>query len=443
MFDNLIDNIQSSLQKVSGRSKISENNISETLKEVRKSLVNADVNYKLANSFTERVKEKAIGQKIHLTVSPGQLFTKIFRDELADLMGERNEAISLKGNPNTIMVCGLQGSGKTTFCSKLAQQLKNKDQRKVLLVACDVYRPAAVEQLKTLGEKIEVEVFSIEGSTNVKTIASKAKKHALKNAFTTVIVDTAGRLAIDEEMMKEIVGLKKEITPNEILFVADAMTGQDAVITAAEFNNKLNFDGVVLSKMDGDARGGAALSIKAETGKPIKFVSVGETPDSLEQFHPDRMAERILGMGDVLTLVEKAQEQFDEKEAKKLEKKFKKNKFDYEDLLKQMRAVKKMGNIKDLMGMIPGVGGKLKNTEIDEKPLKIMENIILSMTLDERSCKVDLNLPRKERIAKGSGTRVEDVSKLTKNLKEMKKIMKMTSQGRVNFGGLMNKMQGK
>lgn len=404
-------------------------NVAETLKEVRRSLLDADVNYKIAKDFTNRVKEKALGMNVLTAVKPGQMMVKIVHDELAELMGGKNVDINLKGNPAVILMSGLQGSGKTTFSGKLANLLKNKRGKKPMLVAGDVYRPAAIEQLKVLGQQIEVPVFSVEDSKDPVEIALDAIRQAKADGNDVVIVDTAGRLAIDEEMMAEIEAIKKAANPDETLFVVDAMTGQDAVNTAKEFNERLDFDGVILTKLDGDTRGGAALSIRTVVNKPIKFVGTGEKLEAVDAFHPERMADRILGMGDIVSLVEKAQEQFDAEEAKKLQKKLSKNQFNFNDFLKQIQQIKKMGNIKDLASMIPGVGKALKNVDIDDDAFKGVEAIIHSMTPAEREAPEIINGSRRKRIAGGSGTTVQDVNRLLKQFEESKKMMKMLSGG--------------
>ena len=421
MFENLSDKLERSFKLLKGQGKITELNVAETLKEVRRSLLDADVNYKIAKDFTNRVKEKALGMNVLTAVKPGQMMVKIVHDELAELMGGKNVDINLKGNPAVILMSGLQGSGKTTFSGKLANLLKTKRGKKPLLVAGDVYRPAAIEQLKVLGQQIEVPVFSVEGSKDPVKIAQEAIRQAKANGNDVVIVDTAGRLAIDEEMMAEIEAIKKAVNPDETLFVVDAMTGQDAVNTAKEFNDRLDFDGVILTKLDGDTRGGAALSIRTVVNKPIKFVGTGEKLEAVDAFHPERMADRILGMGDIVSLVEKAQEQFDAEEAKKLQKKLSKNQFNFNDFLGQIQQIKKMGNIKDLASMIPGVGKALKNVDIDDDAFKGVEAIIHSMT-----------------PAEGSGTTVQDVNRLLKQFEESKKMMKMLSGG----GKMLRGMRG-
>lgn len=425
MFNNLQDNLDRAFKILKGQGKITEINVAETLKEVRKALLDADVNYKVAKTFTDTVKEKALGQNVLTAVSPGQLLIKITHDELAKLMGGTKEDIYLGGNPTVILMSGLQGSGKTTFTGKLANYLKTKKGKNPLMVACDVYRPAAVDQLHILGEQIGVTVFSNKEEKNPIKIAQAAIKQAKENGHSVVLIDTAGRLAVDEAMMKEISELKKAVNPNEILFVVDSMTGQDAVNTAKAFNDQLDFDGVILTKLDGDTRGGAALSIKTVVNKPIKFIGTGEKMEALDVFYPERMADRILGMGDVVTLVERAQEQFNEEEARKLNKKIASNKFDFNDFLNQLNQIKKMGNIKDLVGMIPGMGKAMKNMDIDENAFKGIEAIIFSMTPEERGKPEILNGSRRQRIAKGSGQGVQEVNKLLKQFDETRKMMRM------------------
>ncbi|MDE5611441.1 MAG: signal recognition particle protein [Odoribacter sp.] len=438
MFENLSDRLERSFKILKGQGKITELNVAETLKEVRRSLLDADVNYKIAKDFTNRVKEKALGMNVLTAVKPGQMMVKIVHDELAELMGGRHVEVDIKGNPAIILMSGLQGSGKTTFSGKFANLLKNKKGKKPLLVACDVYRPAAIEQLKVLGQQIEVPVYSDESSKDPVKIAQDAVKFAKSNGNDVVIVDTAGRLAVDEQMMKEIAAVKGAINPNETLFVVDAMTGQDAVNTAKEFNDRLDFDGVILTKLDGDTRGGAALSIRTVVNKPIKYVGTGEKLDALDAFHPERMADRILGMGDIVSLVEKAQEQFDAEEAKKLQKKISRNQFNFNDFLSQIQQIKKMGNIKDLASMIPGVGKALKDVDIDDDAFKGVEAIIYSMTPKERENPDIINGSRRMRIAKGSGTTVQEVNRLLKQFEESKKMMKMLSGG----SKLMRRMPG-
>ena len=438
MFENLSERLERSFKILKGQGKITELNVAETLKEVRRSLLDADVNYKIAKDFTNRVKEKALGMNVLTAVKPGQMMVKIVHDELAELMGGKNVEVDIKGNPAIILMSGLQGSGKTTFSGKFANLWKNKKGKKPLLVACDVYRPAAIEQLKVLGEQIQVPVYSDETTKDPVRIALDAIKQAKAKGYDVVIVDTAGRLAIDEQMMNEIAAIKEAIHPNETLFVVDAMTGQDAVNTAREFNERLDFNGVILTKLDGDTRGGAALSIRTVVNKPIKYVGTGEKLEALDAFHPERMADRILGMGDIVSLVEKAQEQFDAEEAKKLQKKISRNQFNFNDFLSQIQQIKKMGNIKDLASMIPGVGKALKDIDIDDDAFKGVEAIIYSMTAAEREDPALINGSRRKRIAEGSGTTVQDVNRLLKQFEESKKMMKMLSGG----GKLMRKMPG-
>ena len=438
MFENLSERLERSFKILKGQGKITELNVAETLKEVRRSLLDADVNYKIAKDFTNRVKEKALGMNVLTAVKPGQMMVKIVHDELAELMGGKNVEVDIKGNPAIILMSGLQGSGKTTFSGKFANLLKNKKGKKPLLVACDVYRPAAIEQLKVLGEQIQVPVYSDETTKDPVRIALDAIKQAKAKGYDVVIVDTAGRLAIDEQMMNEIAAIKEAIHPNETLFVVDAMTGQDAVNTAREFNERLDFNGVILTKLDGDTRGGAALSIRTVVNKRIKYVGTGEKLEALDAFHPERMADRILGMGDIVSLVEKAQEQFDAEEAKKLQKKISRNQFNFNDFLSQIQQIKKMGNIKDLASMIPGVGKALKDIDIDDDAFKGVEAIIYSMTAAEREDPALINGSRRKRIAEGSGTTVQDVNRLLKQFEESKKMMKMLSGG----GKLMRKMPG-
>ena len=438
MFENLSERLERSFKILKGQGKITELNVAETLKEVRRSLLDADVNYKIAKDFTNRVKEKALGMNVLTAVKPGQMMVKIVHDELAELMGGKNVEVDIKGNPAIILMSGLQGSGKTTFSGKFANLLKNKKGKKPLLVACDVYRPAAIEQLKVLGDQIQVPVYSDETTKDPVRIALDAIKQAKAKGYDVVIVDTAGRLAIDEQMMNEIAAIKEAIHPNETLFVVDAMTGQDAVNTAREFNERLDFNGVILTKLDGDTRGGAALSIRTVVNKPIKYVGTGEKLEALDAFHPERMADRILGMGDIVSLVEKAQEQFDAEEAKKLQKKISRNQFNFNDFLSQIQQIKKMGNIKDLASMIPGVGKALKDIDIDDDAFKGVEAIIYSMTAAEREDPALINGSRRKRIAEGSGTTVQDVNRLLKQFEESKKMMKMLSGG----GKLMRKMPG-
>jgi len=441
MFENLSDRLEKSFKILKGQGRISEINVAETLKDVRRALLDADVNFKIAKSFTDTVKEKALGQDVLNAVKPGQMMVKIVRDELAELMGGQLEDINLKGNPTVILIAGLQGSGKTTFSGKLANYLKSKKQKHPLLVAGDVYRPAAIDPLKVLGEQINVPVYTEEGSKDPVKIAKNAIKQAKKDGQNLVIVDTAGRLAVDEEMMNEIAAVHKAIDPHETLFVVDSMTGQDAVNTAKEFNDRLDFDGVVLTKLDGDTRGGAALSIRSVVNKPIKFIGSGEKMEAIDVFHPDRMADRILGMGDVVSLVEKAQEQYDQEEARKLSKKIAKNQFDFDDFLSQIGQIKKMGNLKDLAGMIPGMGKLMKKIDIDDDAFKGIEAIIRSMTPEERSNPKLLNGSRRKRIARGSGNDIQEVNRLVKQFDETKKMMKMMKDGK-GMAGLMNRMPG-
>ena len=424
MFENLSERLERSFKILKGEGKITEVNVAETLKDVRKALLDADVNYKVAKTFTDTVKEMALGQDVLTSVRPSQLMVKIVHDELASLMGGEAVELELKGRPSVILMSGLQGSGKTTMSGKLALMLKNKKHRRPLLAACDVYRPAAIDQLSVLGEQIEVPVYKEEGNKNPIEIAQNAIKEAKAKNYDVVIVDTAGRLAVDEQMMQEIAAIKEAVTPDQILFVVDAMTGQDAVNTAKEFNDRLDFNGVVLTKLDGDTRGGAALSIRTVVSKPIMFVGTGEKLEALDVFHPSRMADRILGMGDIVSLVEKAQEQFDEEEAKKLTKKLARNQFDFNDFLTQIAQIKKMGNIKDLMGMIPGVGKQIKDLDIDDNAFKSVEAIIYSMTPYERSHPDAINGSRRQRIAKGSGTNIQEVNRLLKQFEQTRKMMK-------------------
>jgi len=441
MFENLSDKLERSLKLLKGEGKISEINIAETLKEVRRALLDADVNYKIAKDFTTNVKEKAMGQNVLTALKPSQLMVKIVHDELTQLMGGEKSEVKLTGNPAIILIAGLQGSGKTTFSGKLAGFLKSKRAKNPLLVAGDVYRPAAIEQLKVLGGQINVTVFTEDDNKNPVKIAQNAIKEAKLKGYDVVIVDTAGRLAIDEEMMNEISNIKKAINPSEILFVVDSMTGQDAVNTAKEFNDRLDFDGVVLTKLDGDTRGGAALSIRSVVNKPIKFVSMGEKLDALDVFYPERMADRILGMGDIVSLVERAQEQFDAEEAKKLQQKIAKDQFNFNDFLSQIQQIKKMGNLKDLASMIPGVGKMIKNLDIDDDAFKGIEAIIYSMTPAEREDPSVINGSRRRRIAAGSGTDVAEVNKLLKQFDETRKLMKMMSgSGGKKFNRMVNSM---
>jgi signal recognition particle subunit SRP54 len=423
MFENLSLKIEKAIKTLKGHGRISEINVAETLKEIRRALVDADVNFKIAKEFTDQVKQKALGQNVLTSVSPGQLLTKVVNDELIQLLGGDQKDINITGNPAIILISGLQGSGKTTFSGKLAKYIKSKG-RNPLLVACDVYRPAAIEQLKVLGESIGTSVYSEIENKNPVEIALNSLKYAKEHNHNVVIIDTAGRLSIDEQMMQEIYDVKMALKPSEILFVVDAMTGQDAVNTAKNFNDRLDFDGVVLTKMDGDTRGGAALSIKSVVNKPIKFVSNGEKLEALDVFYPERMASRILGMGDVVSLVERAQSVFDEEEAARLQKKISKNNFDFEDFLSQLQQIKKMGNIKDLMGMIPGVGNKIKDMDVDENAFKGIEAMILSMTPTERKNPEVLTSSRKNRIVKGSGKNIQDLNKLLSQFNDMRKMMK-------------------
>jgi len=436
MFESLSERLERSFKILKGEGKISEINVAETLKDVRKALLDADVNFKIAKTFTDTVKDKAIGQNVLTSLKPNQLMVKIVHDELAELMGGASVDINLKGSPAVILMSGLQGSGKTTFSGKLANLLKTKRSKNPLLVACDVYRPAAIEQLKVLGEQLSVPVFSDLENKNPVAIAEAAIKYAKLHGNDTVIIDTAGRLAVDEMMMKEIAAIKKAINPQEILFVVDAMTGQDAVNTAKEFNDRLDFDGVILTKLDGDTRGGAALSIRSVVNKPIKFVGTGEKMDALDVFYPERMADRILGMGDIVSLVERAQEQYDEEDARRLQKRIAKNQFDFNDFLSQIAQIKKMGNIKDLAAMIPGMGKALKDVDIDDNAFKGIEAIIHSMTPAERQNPAMLNGSRKQRIAKGSGSTIVDVNRLLKQFDQTSKMMKMAtvSQGKLKMG---------
>ena len=437
MFENLTEKFDKAFQTLKGEGRITEINVAETMKEVRRALLDADVNFKIAKDFTERIKEKALGQDVLTAVKPGQLMVKITKDELTELMGGATEEINLEGKPAVILIAGLQGSGKTTFSGKLANYLISKKQKNPLLVACDVYRPAAIDQLKVLAEQVGATVYTEEGNKNPVQIAKNAVSYAKANNYNVVIVDTAGRLAVDEEMMNEIDRVHKAIQPQETLFVVDSMTGQDAVNTAKAFNDRLNFDGVVLTKLDGDTRGGAALSIRSVVNKPIKFVGVGEKLDALDVFHPDRMSDRILGMGDVVSLVERAQEQFDEEKARKLQKKIAKNTFDFNDFLDQINQIKKMGNVKDLMGMIPGMGKALKDVDIDDDAFKQVEAIIGSMTPKERSNPNLMSGSRRKRIAGGSGSTIQDVNRLLKQFEESRKMMRMFS----NKGAMKNMMR--
>ena len=436
MFENLTEKLERSFKILKGEGRITEINVAETLKEIRRALIDADVSYKVAKNFTDDVKQKALGQDVLTSVKPGQMLTKIVRDELALLMGGTATDINLEGNPAVVLIAGLQGSGKTTFSGKLAAFIKSKKGRQVLLVACDVYRPAAIDQLKILGQTVGVEVYTEPGNNNPVEIAKNAIGYARQKGYNTVIVDTAGRLAVDEAMMVEITNIKATINPSETLFVVDAMTGQDAVNTAKEFNDRLDFDGVVLTKLDGDTRGGAAISIRSVVNKPLKFISSGEKMDALMVFHPERMADRILGMGDVVSLVERAQEQFDEEQARKLKKKLIKNQFNFNDFRDQIAQIKKMGNLKDLASMIPGMGKMLKDVDIPDDAFKQTEAIIDSMTPEERENPEIINARRRERIAKGSGTTVADVNRLLKQFEQTRKMMKT-----VAGGGLQQQMK--
>ncbi|CAA0197974.1 signal recognition particle protein [Tenacibaculum maritimum] len=440
MFNNLSEKLDKALHTLKGHGKITEVNVAETLKEVRRALLDADVNFKIAKNFTKTVQQKALGQDVLTTLNPSQLMVKLVKDELTELMGGDTVGVNLGGAPTVILMSGLQGSGKTTFSGKLANYLKNKKTKQVLLVGCDVYRPAAINQLEVVGEQIGVEVYAEVGNQNPVEISLNAIKHAKANSKNVVIIDTAGRLAVDEEMMTEISNIHKAVEPQETLFVVDAMTGQDAVNTAKAFNDVLNFDGVILTKLDGDTRGGAAISIKSVVDKPIKFIGTGEKMDAIDVFHPSRMADRILGMGDVVSLVERAQEQYDEKEARKLQKKIAKDQFGFDDFLNQIQQIKKMGSMKDLMGMIPGAGKALKDVDIDDNAFKSIEAIIHSMTPSERTTPSSINASRKKRIAKGSGTSVQEVNQLMKQFNQMSKMMKMMQGG----GGrkMMQMMKG-
>ncbi len=429
MFDNLSEKLDKALHVLKGHGQITEINVAETTKEVRRALLDADVNFKIAKEFTNRVREKALGQNVLSSLKPGQLMVKIVKDELTELMGGDAEGINLSGQPTVILMSGLQGSGKTTFSGKLANYLKNKKSKKPLLVACDVYRPAAIDQLHVVGDQIGVEVYSDRENPDPVSLAKAGVKHAKDNGFNAVIIDTAGRLAIDEEMMTEIANIRDAVQPQETLFVVDAMTGQDAVNTAKAFNDVLDFNGVILTKLDGDTRGGAALSIKSVVNKPIKFIGTGEKMEAIDVFYPSRMADRILGMGDVVSLVERAQEQYDEEEARRIQKKIAKNKFGFDDFLKQIQQIKKMGNMKDLMGMIPGAGKAVKDLDIPDDAFKHVEAIIFSMTPDERSNPSKLDASRKKRIAKGSGRSIQEVNQLLKQFNQMSKMMKMMQGG--------------
>jgi signal recognition particle subunit SRP54 len=441
MFENLTEKFERAFKVLKGQGQITEINVAETLKEVRRALLDADVNFKTAKDFTTIVKEKALGRNVLTAVSPGQLMIKICHEELVELMGGNETEINIKGNPGIILMSGLQGSGKTTFTGKLGNYLKTKKGKKVLLVACDVYRPAAIDQLHVLGEQLDIEVYSNKEDKDPVRIAQGAIQHARSKGFNVVIVDTAGRLAIDEQMMDEIARVQEAIQPTETLFVVDSMTGQDAVNTAKAFNDIINFDGVVLTKLDGDTRGGASLSIKAIVDKPIKFVGTGEKMDALDVFYPQRMADRILGMGDVVSLVERAQEQFNEEEARKLQKRIQKDQFDFNDFLGQLQQIKKMGNVKDLMGMIPGVGKAMKDVDIQDDAFKHIEAIILSMTPQERSNPGIINGHRKMRLASGSGTNIQEVNKLMKQFEDTKKMMKLMSNPK-NMMNMMKQMKG-
>ena len=443
MFENLSDRLERSFKILKGEGKITEINVAETLKDVRRALLDADVNYKVAKTFTDTVKKKAMGMNVLTAVKPSQLMVKIVHDELAELMGGEAAELHLTSRPAIILMSGLQGSGKTTFSGKLANMLKTKQHKKPLLVACDVYRPAAIDQLKVVGEQVGVPVYSEPDNKDVITIANNALREAKAKGYDVVIVDTAGRLAVDEEMMNEISNLKNAINPDETLFVVDSMTGQDAVNTAKEFNDRLDFDGVVLTKLDGDTRGGAALSIRTVVTKPIKFVGTGEKMEAIDVFHPARMADRILGMGDIVSLVERAQEQFDEEEARRLQKKIQKNKFDFNDFLGQIEQIKKMGNLKDLASLIPGVGKAIKDVDIDDNAFKGIEAIIKSMTPKERSNPEILNQSRRMRIAKGSGTNIQEVNRLIKQFDQTRKMMKLvTGTNMAKMAGMMGKLKG-
>ena len=440
MFENLSERLERSFKILKGEGKITEINVAETLKDVRRALLDADVNYKVAKQFTDTVKQKAMGMNVLTAVKPSQLMVKIVHDELTELMGGKAVELNLQNRPAIILMSGLQGSGKTTFTGKLANMLKTRQHKNPLLVACDVYRPAAIEQLKVVAQTVGVDVYTEEGNKNVVEIAQNAIRKAKQESYNVVIVDTAGRLAVDEEMMDEISRLKEAIKPDETLFVVDSMTGQDAVNTAKEFNDRLDFDGVVLTKLDGDTRGGAALSIRTVVTKPIKFIGTGEKMEAIDAFHPSRMADRILGMGDVVSLVERAQEQFDEEEAKKLQKKIMKNKFDFNDFYNQIQQIKKMGNLKDLAGMIPGVGKAIKDVDIDDDAFKSIEAIIQSMTPKERTNPEILNTSRRQRIAKGSGTNIQEVNRLIKQFDQTRKMMKMVTGA--GMKGMMKGMPG-
>ena len=440
MFENLSDRLERSFKILKGEGKITEINVAETLKDVRRALLDADVNYKVAKQFTDTVKQKAMGMNVLTAVKPGQLMVKIVHDELATLMGGESVGLNLTGKPSIILMSGLQGSGKTTFSGKLANRLKQSAGKKPMLVACDVYRPAAIEQLKVVGAQIGVPVYTEEGSKDVVEIARHAIQEAKAKGHDVVIVDTAGRLAVDEEMMDEIYNLKQAVNPDETLFVVDSMTGQDAVNTAKEFNERLDFDGVVLTKLDGDTRGGAALSIRTVVTKPIKYIGTGEKMEAIDAFYPERMADRILGMGDVVSLVERAQQQYDEEEAKRLQKKIQKNQFDFDDFLNQIHQIKKMGNLKDLASMIPGVGKAIRDIDIDDNAFKGIEAIIYSMTPQERKNPAILNTSRRQRIAKGSGTNIQEVNRLIKQFYQTRKMMKMVTGA--GMKGMMGRMKG-
>lgn len=440
MFENLSDRLERSFKILKGEGKITEINVAETMKDVRRALLDADVNFKVAKNFTNTVKEKALGMNVLTAVKPGQLMVKLVHDELAELMGGEDALLVLKNRPAIILMSGLQGSGKTTFSGKLANMLKTKEHKNPLLVACDVYRPAAIDQLKVVGEQVGVPVYAEPDNKDVIAIAANALKEAKAKNYDVVIIDTAGRLAVDEQMMTEISNLKQAVNPDETLFVVDSMTGQDAVNTAKEFNDRLDFDGVVLTKLDGDTRGGAALSIRTVVTKPIKFIGTGEKMEAIDVFHPARMADRILGMGDVVSLVERAQEQFDEEEARRLQKKIQKNQFDFNDFLNQIEQIKKMGNLKDLASMIPGVGKAIRDVDIDDNAFKGIESIIKSMTPKERSNPEILNSSRRQRIAKGSGTNIQDVNRLIKQFDQTRKMMKMVTGNKM--AGMMGRMKG-
>ena len=442
MFENLSERLERSFKILKGEGKITEINVAETLKDVRRALLDADVNYKVAKTFTDTVKQKALGMNVLTAIKPGQLMVKLVHDELAELMGGKAVELKLEGRPAIVLMSGLQGSGKTTFSGKLAKLLKERQHKNPLLVACDVYRPAAIQQLHVVGESVGVPVYSEPENKNVVEIANNAIREAKQKNYNVVIIDTAGRLAIDEEMMNEIATLKEAVQPDETLFVVDSMTGQDAVNTAKEFNDRLDFDGVVLTKLDGDTRGGAALSIRSVVTKPIKFVGTGEKMEAIDVFHPERMADRILGMGDVVSLVERAQQQFDEEEAKRLEKKIRKNKFDFDDFMGQIQQIKKMGNVKDLAAMIPGVGKQIKDLDIDDNAFKGIEAIINSMTPKERANPDIINQSRRRRIAAGSGTKLEDVNRLMKQFDQTRKMMRMiTGMGSSKMAQMANAMK--